>query len=243
MGAPSPPTAAGPDRRRVDRLEPILQCMERVWVWPTPARWVASIPRCVTGSVQVRRCSVGSRSARSWCDRPAKRRSASSTSPSVSSSSSSTTSSSRATCWPSQSSTVLFSGSTTSASLSRGRSCRRDVACLSRVMRVTSLSAVCHTTELRPRRRGGRRRPGTSMSARCDGRRPATTGTGTAAANRFGARTAAAGLGHPTSAMCPDSIGGEAGPIVRGQKTRRYDEHPWHTVGGRGVSRADRNRR
>ena len=136
-----------------------LKRMDRAWVWPTPARCVASIPRCVTGPVQVRRCSVGSRSVRSWCDRPAKRRSASSTSPSVSSSSSSTTSSSRATCWPSQSSTVLFSGSRTSPSLSRGRSCRRDVACLSRVMRVTSLSAVCHTIELRPRRRRGRRRP------------------------------------------------------------------------------------
>jgi hypothetical protein len=32
--------------------------MDRVWLWPTPARYVASIPRCVTGPVQVRRCSV-----------------------------------------------------------------------------------------------------------------------------------------------------------------------------------------
>jgi hypothetical protein len=56
----------------------------------------------------------------------------------------------------------------------------------------------------------------------------------------IGARTAAARA--TTSAMCADSTGGEVGQLVRDQKTRRYDEQPWQTVGGRGVSRADRNR-
>jgi hypothetical protein len=36
---------------------------------------------------------------------------------------------------------------------------------------------------------------------------------------------------------------GEVVRIVLGQNTRRYEEHPWHTVGGQGVSSEARNRR
>jgi hypothetical protein len=57
----------------------------------------------------------------------------------------------------------------------------------------------------------------------------------------IGARTAAAGSGHHVGDV-PGQHRRRAGQLVRDQKTRRYDEQPWQTVGGRGVSRADRNR-
>jgi hypothetical protein len=38
-------------------------------------------------------------------------------------------------------------------------------------------------------------------------------------------------------------LDGEVVRIVRVQNTRRYEEHPWHTVGGQGVSSEARNRR
>jgi hypothetical protein len=66
-------------------------------------------------------------------------------------------------------------------------------------------------------------------------------GNGTAAAD-LSVRAPPRPARATTLAMCADSTGGEAGQLVRDQKTRRYDEQPWQTIGGRGVSRADRNR-